>query len=595
MKQEKLTFEIAKYLWDYGVRNVFGVTGGASLHLLEAFEKVGNFSVVYNHHEQACAMAADAIWRLKGELSVCIATSGPGAMNLITGIASSHFDSIPILCLTGQVASFRSSEGTNVRQIGFQESDIVSMVRSITKFSKKVEKIEDTILDISNAINCAMDNRKGPVLIDIPDDFQRTMITPNSLKHPVAPKVTNKTQDAHKYNEAASLLSNILIDAERPIIVAGAGLRDGDGLNNITAIAEKYSSLIIPTWAVADSFSIDHEMVLNTAGTHGNRTSNLLLQRCDTLVVLGSRLDTHFTGSPAKDFAPNAKKYIIEIDDGEINKFEMLGIDIAYKFQGDASKLAMALSEIKLDDNQLTKSHQAKNKWLEFSNEVDSDLSYEPTRFVNDDLVNPYLFIYELGKKCPDDSIIISDTGSILAWTAQVFPFSGKQRFIHAFNNTPMGYAIPGTIAAVTSKPEHKVITLVGDGSFMMNIQELASFPHGGACPVIFVICNDGYAMIRQTQDQWFNSNYFGSGAKDLKFPDMQSISKSFGMEYMSIESNENLSEQIRKALKSSAPLLVEVKVNPNARVIPQLKFGFALDDMEPLVSEDIRSKYSIG
>ncbi|MDA8751059.1 thiamine pyrophosphate-binding protein [Planktomarina temperata] len=587
----KVSELIAEFLKHKNISGVFGVTGGASLHLLAAFEKF-KFNVIYSHHEQASAFAADATWRLSKSVGVAVATSGPGAMNLIPGIASSFFDSVPTLFLTGQVATFRSSENMKVRQFGFQETDIVTMVSPIIKYAKKVVKFDEILTELEIAIETALDGRMGPVLLDIPDDLQRRHLSVSeiSLCRDNLKKYQNRNKTVKSQLNKFNQIFEMLNDSNKPLLLVGYG---ADGYTDeILDFCVRIGIPIIPTWAVVDRFPSNNENVVGTAGTHGNRYTNYILQKSDLIISLGCRLDSHFIGSPPGNFAPLAKKIIIDIDSGELTKFKQQDLDTDVLIECSVVDFMKYLvdNESRIDVGKVQKNTQV---WKSFIGEVTSELN-DATRSLSNDLTNPYMFVRSLSKLTPPNTIMFSDTGCILAWSMQGMEFSGNTRFIHAFNNTPMGYSIPAAVSAGSLSGKQEIVCLVGDGSFMMNIQELATLRKNTEKAKIFLINNQGYSMIKQTQEQWFDSNYFGSGVSDLMFPEYENLAKSFDYKYMKITCDADINQRVEDVFKANTHVLCEVQISPDFRVIPQLKYGSTLENMDPAVSVSMREKYGL-
>lgn len=588
----KVSDLIATFLSQENIKLVFGVTGGASLHLLSSFSQNKNIRVIYNHHEQGSSFSADAVWRLSREIGVAVATSGPGAMNLIPGIGSSFFDSIPSLFLTGQVATFRNSEGMGIRQYGFQETDIVQMVTPITKYACKIVNYHDILFQLKKALTIAKAGRMGPVLIDIPDDIQRMELNEDQIEH-CWKKINKNCKSPIKTISKLNLIPffNEIIKSCRPLAIIGFG---ADGCTDeISRILCQLKIPIIPTWAVADRFSSDDENIVGTAGTHGNRYSNYAIQNADLIISIGCRLDSHMIGSPPSEFAPNAKKIIVDIDRNELNKFEIQGMMTTLLIEASAKDFIQNLEET-IKNFEVKKINKRFYKWKCLIKELKKELNDEDIRLQTSLATNPYYFIDKLSDLIKPNTNIMCDTGCILAWSLQRMRFKRSIRLIHAFNNTPMGFSIPAAISAGIIHTKSKVLCLVGDGSFMMNIQELATLRKIDNPAKIFVINNQGYSMIRQTQEVWFKSDYFGSSEADLTFPDYKKISESFGYKYRKIANNKEVEIEVKKTLDSKEHVICEVEISPDFRVIPQLKYGAKLDDMEPPVSSRLKKKYNL-
>lgn len=588
----KVSDLIAAFLVQQDIRFIFGVTGGASLHLLSSFDKNENLNVVYNHHEQGSAFAADAVWRFSRKIGVAVATSGPGAMNLIPGIASSFFDSIPSLFLSGQVATFRSSEGMGIRQYGFQETDIVQMVRPITKYACKILHYHDILFELEKAIGIALSGRMGPVLIDIPDDIQRMMLSDEQIKH-CWDKLSEKGQSPQVKKSKLNLLPVFeeIKNSNRPVALVGYGA--DNCTDELSRILSDLNIPIIPTWAVADRFCSDDSNVIGTAGTHGNRFSNYIIQNADLIISIGCRLDSHLIGSPPSNFAPNAKKIIVDIDRNELDKFETQGIKNTFLIEAATSNFAQDFSE-GLESLDTDKLGGDVSQWLNLIKNSKKHLNDSDLRFQATAATNPYYFVDKLSDLIEEDTNIVCDTGCILAWSLQGMRFSGKTKFIHAFNNTPMGYSIPAAVCAGIIHPDRPLICLVGDGSLMMNLQELATLRKTPNPAKVFVINNQGYSMIKQTQEQWFKSNYFGSTERDLAFPDFKELAQAFGYKYSNISNNDVAEVELGNVLSSSDHVICEVEISPDFRVIPQLKYGSNLDDMDPPISRKLKERYNL-
>ena len=469
----KLSNYVAEFLASKGLRHVFGITGGASLHLIHAIAERTDMQMIFTHHEQASAMAADGYSRVTGEFAVAVATSGPGATNLITGICCSYYDSIPIMYITGQVATFRDKRDLGIRQLGFQETDIVAMCHPVTKYAVKLQRAQDIRKELEKAYFLAHQGRPGPVLVDIPDDLQRAQIDPDSLEAFILP-----TSSSEGLSLSADLERCVMAmqRSERPVIIAGWGVRLSHAESEFFEAARLLQFPILPTWAVTDMFPSEYPLLVGTFGTHGSRSGNFAVQNADLILVIGSRLDTHETGSPPSSFARQAFKIVVDIDPAELDKFATLGININSSFCVDAAEFLKALSA-KLQSVELPDIQPWRNKIAIWQNQ------YQPIqqRYRDELEVNPYIFIDTLSLLTKPGDIIISDTGCALAWTAQGYSFKRSQRFLHAFNNTPMGYALPASVGAALAEPDCGIICITGDGALQMNIQELATltFPLG--------------------------------------------------------------------------------------------------------------------
>jgi acetolactate synthase-1/2/3 large subunit len=574
----KLSDYVAQFLAKQGIKYVFAITGGAAVHLIDSIAKTPGITYICPQHEQAGAMAADAYARVTENLGVAISTSGPGATNMITGICCSYYDSVPTLYITGQVASFRLKRDMGIRQNGFQETDIVDMVKPITKYAVLVSDPENIRFELEKAVFIAKSGRPGPVLVDICDDIQRYDIDPNNIRkflpNPPEPK------EGHFY-ESIDACVKLLNESKRPILLFGWGVHLSHARNEAKQLADLLNIPVTMTWGLKDLLPGDYPWLVASFGTHGTRYGNFAIQNSDLILAIGSRLDTHLTGTPFSTFARDAKKIIVDIDRHELNKFYQLNGLIDVPVLSDAKTF---IRELLLRHEEITmKNISAWKIWLEQCR----------TRFPITNVktmfhfgVDPYRFVETLSDKTSVGDIIVVDSGCTVAWMLQAFKCKKDQRIISAFNNTPMGYALPAAIGASFASNCRQVICVTGDGGLQMNIQELITVLRHNLPVKIFLLNNHGYGMVQQTQEQWLNSRYEATTIEGgLGFPDFVKVAKAFGFEVINIVDNNELSQSIQKSLSINGPVFCNVEIPPEARVIPQVKFGRPIEDSEPLLS----------
>ncbi|MFH1353959.1 MAG: thiamine pyrophosphate-binding protein [bacterium] len=571
----KLAEYVAEWLKKAEVGHVFAITGGASLHLIDGIAKTKGIEYVCPAHEQAGAFAADAYARASGGLGVSIGTSGPGSTNMLTGAAGAYYDSVPVMFLTGQVATFRFREHTGVRQMGFQETDTVDIFRPVTKYAVKITDPYMIGYELDKAAYIAKQDRPGPVLIDIPDDLQRKMIDPKKLKlyKPKAevPAVVD-VQDLRK--------SVLLIEkAERPVMILGWGVRLAQAEDQAAQLIEKIKIPVALTWAVADLLPASNPNLIGTFGTHGTRYGNFAVQNADLVLSIGCRLDTRATGG-MDTFARGAKKIVVDVDNNELGKYDYYGMKADLLIKAEAKKFLMSLNEM------LPK--PAGINYAAWRNRISNWKERYPVcapEYYDEKKVNPYVFVKELSKRCREGEKLVVDTGCTVAWMMQGFEFKKNQRLWHDFNYTAMGWALPAAMGVSLAGSKSPVICVTGDGSLMMNMQELATVIRHKAPIKIFVLDNQGYGMIQQTQDQWLNSKYEASSvASGLSFPDWGKIARAFGFKTVVVEKNDMLQKAIGACLENPGPTFCVVKVDISHRVLPQVKFGRPLEDSEPLL-----------
>jgi acetolactate synthase-1/2/3 large subunit len=583
-KKSKVTDAIADLLAKNGVKVVFGVSGGAALHIMHSINKNSLIELVTTHHEQAAAMAADSVARITNNFGVAIATSGPGATNLITGIAGCFYDSVPVVFITGQVSTTRLSGNTGVRQMGFQETPIVDIVNPITKYAVQIHRPEQIILELKKCIQIAITGRKGPTLIDIPDDIQRMeieipedfseLLTVDSIKK-VLPVISD-----YEWN----LLQDLVKNATRPVVILGWGVHLAGRESEAREFLDKLRWPVVLTWGAADILDSTVPYRVGTFGTHGTRDANFTVQNADLILSIGSRLDTKSTGSPVNSFARNAKRVMVDLDPTEILKFKKLNwnidlpllIDLA---SGQFSTMVEKILEVSKAPNEY---------WEKTINLYRKELVRKPSSFMENQ-VDPYELIRVISNACAPKTRIILDTGCTVAWACQEWIFQKDHRIFHDFNNTAMGWALPAAIGSLYIQDEYETIALIGDGSFMMSIQELSTLKLAKKPLKIFLLNNSGYSMIKQTQDQWFDSEYFASNADStMFFPNYEEICKAFGLTYEKISTQKDLFAGVINVMNKNDSTLCEVVIPSEARVNPQVKFGSPIENMEPVLDTDM-------
>jgi acetolactate synthase I/II/III large subunit len=575
----KLSDYIADFLSEKKISHVYVLQGGAAAHLIDSLAKNDSINYICMQHEQACAMAADAQARVTGDIGVAVTTSGPGATNLITGICSAYYDSIPVVYITGQVSTSRNKGDTGVRQIGFQETEIVPMVETITNYAVYLNDPHRIRYELEKAFYLAKEGRAGPVLIDVPDDFQREQVNPDEMESFIPPPVTSNNQQglADQIERCIELIQK----CKRPAIIFGAGIYLSKAQKEAKHLLNALEFPLVPTWAAADFLASDHPLSVGTFGTHGTRYANNTVQNADLILSIGSRLDTKATGTPITTFAREAKKIVVDIDIHELNKFEKFGLVIEENIQCDAKIFLQALNEkiakIKKPDI---------SEWLLKISEWKNKYPICPSEYYTEKDVNPYVFVKSLSKECEEGDNIIIDTGCCVAWMMQAFDFKENQRLLHDWNNTAMGWAIPASIGAAFEKKNQRIICVIGDGSLQMNIQELSTIIQHQLPIKIFILNNGGYSMIRQTQDQWLDSKYEASSKEGgLVFPNFIKISEAYGFKTVNITSNQGMNEYIKETLSGLDPVICNVEIPATHRVIPLAKFGYPNEDQEPLLS----------
>jgi acetolactate synthase-1/2/3 large subunit len=495
---------------------------------------------------------------------------------MLTGVCCAYTDSVPVIYITGQVATFRLKRDTGVRQMGFQETETVAIYKPVTKYAVLVDDPTRIRYEMEKACFMARSGRPGPVVVDIPDDIQRQQINPDELEPFIPPPETKDLGPlAQQVDECVSLLEQ----ARRPVIILGWGIRLAKAERDARSLVDQLNFPVTPTWAMMD-FLPAHPLVVGGIGTHGTRYGNFTVQNSDLLLAIGTRLDTHGAG-PLASFAREAKKIVVDIDLAELNKFPRFGMQVDLPIQADARDflqllLARLAQGIKTQD--LTPWKQRIAVWK-------AKYPICLPQYEKEEHVNPYVFMRMLSQESSPGDVFVLDTGCAVAWMMQAFEFKEGQRCFHAFNTTAMGYGLPGSIGASIALDGRPITLVTGDGSLQMSLYELATVIRHRLPIKILMINNHGYGMIQQTQDQWLNSRYEATTSETgLAFPDFVKVARAYGFQTVFIDRNRHLRDGIREALASEGPVFCNVEISAKHRVIPQVKFGRPIEDSEPLL-----------
>lgn len=581
--QQKLSDYVADFLAGRGIRHAFVVSGGASIHILHSLHDRPGIEPVCPHHEQSGAMAADGYARVTGGLGCAVGTSGPGATNMITGIAGAWFDSIPVIYLTGQVTTFRLKGDTGVRQFGFQETEIIPMVAPITKYATQLRDPAKIRYELEKAVHIAKSGRPGPVLIDIPDDLQRGMIETDNLEGFAADSGEQKPAPSA---DTVEKILEMLRGAERPVIVFGHGIRLSGGVADAQALAELVNVPVLTTWGAKDMLPASHPLNAGTFGTHGTRAGNFVVQNADLVLAIGARLSTRETGAPLSSWARGAKTIIVDIDPSELGKFPTFGRPIDLSVVSDTRTAIRAVTAaIRADGNARLPDWSG---WRHDVHEWAKMYPVRPDGAQSETTVNPYLLIEQLSATAADDTHFLIDTGCGVAWSMQAMKIRGTQRTYHDFNNTAMGWALPASIGASLALPDKPICCVVGDGSLMMNLQELATLKYHELPVKIILLDNGGYSMVRQTEQQWLGGVNVGTSKESgLGFPDFIVLARSFGLKTVDVAKNSDIGEALRRVFAEPGPVLARFEVPSEKGVIPQVAFGYPIEDSEPHLPRD--------
>lgn len=567
---------ILKFLEKKKVKHVFTLIGGSVTFIIDAFSRNKNIKYIPVAHEQSASMMADSYSRMGANFSCSIATSGPGATNLITGIACSYFDSVPSLHITGQVNTWEQQgyhpSTLNVRQVGFQETDIVSMVKPITKFSYKIKKKDEIRYILEKAYHIATTGRPGPVLIDIPMDFQRLKLNFSSLKKYI-PKKNLYKNNLKKY---ILKIEDYFKKSKRPVIILGGGIKYGKANKEIKKLLKSFDIPVVTTWSGVDLIDHSDKKYIGNIGVYGSRAANFAVQNSDLFLCIGSRLDTRVTGGSPKSFARKAKKIMVDIDKNELIKNRGLKIDL--KIQSEVKEFLSLYLKIKKKNTQ-------KNYWLNICKKWKVKYEYDFEKLKKQKKVNPYVFNNYLSKILTKQSVIISSTGAHLTWLLQAFKIKYGQKLFSAFGNSPMGYALPASIGASLFINKKKIICIDGDGSLLLSIQDLSTVKKLNLPIKIFILNNNGYGIIKQFQELYLNKKYQATG-EEVSVKNFRKISSGFGINYNLIKNNTQL-KVLKKIISSNKPEIIELILDENQKIVPKLIFGKPIEDLSPLLSRE--------
>lgn len=569
---------ILNYLSSLGIKHVFLITGGAIAFVVDAFNGRTDIDYICFQHEQAAAMAADAYSRLGPGIAATMVTSGPGATNLITGICCSWFDSIPTIHITGQVNTFELKVNSGVRQVGFQETDIIDVVKPITKFAAQLEKAEDIRYLLEKATHIARSGRPGPVVIDIPQNFQRVEVELKRLRRFIPPNRKQYSDFGQKLKEKVRKSIQLLREAKRPMLLAGGGVKIANGKQELLELIDKLKIPVVTSWSGFDLLPYDHDLRVGEIGVYGNRGANFAVQNADVVLSIGSRLDTRQTGGKPETFAREAKLIMVDIDKAELDKRR--GLTPYLSIQTDAKEF---LQELLL---------QIKNsKKLNISKWFDMCMVWRRQYLVNlpeyeteKNKVNAYTFVKALSDELGSNAIIIPDDGGHLTWTMQAFQLKKGQILFSAYGNSPMGYAFPAAIGASIALGKKPIVCIDGDGSFQLNIQELQTVVYNKLPIKIFVLNNKGYGIIKQFQELYLGSRFEASG-RGYSYPDFVKIGEAYGITSIEIRNHKEMKKKIKKVLAIRGPVICNVHVREDQKIIPKLEFGKPIEDLSPRLS----------
>lgn len=582
---------IAAGIADAGVRHIFLLSGGGMMHLLDAISRRTDLTYICNHHEQCSAFAADAYARKTGGLGVCFATSGPGATNTLTGIASSYQDSVPVLFITGQSKVSQTIRGTKMkglRQFGATEVDIVSLAEPITKWAYFLDNPQRVRWAFERAIHLAVSGRPGPTLLDVPLDIQGALIDPKMLEGfnpepPPRPAFNDATMD--------SILRRVLA-AKRPLLLAGHGIRCAGEARRFTDFVRRLNIPVATSPLATDILPYEHPLLVGHPSGKGDRPGNFAVQSADVILSLGCSLHVMTTGFELDRFAPQAHKIQIDIDEHVLAR-ERVGVQEKHvvgvgEFLASADRVLSAVFNAGAKPVSDSAWHSRCRRWkAEFS--VFSEPHVRPPEGINF-----YDLSRVLGEVTRGDETILADAGSAFYVIGQSYRVKGDQRVIICGALGQMGYALPAATGAAAADPKSSAICVTGDGSIQTNIHELATIRANNLPVKIIVVNNSGYVSIRNTQNAYFEGHLAGTDmSSGVWLPSFERIASAYDLPYLNVRRLSELPDVLLKALRTEGPVLCEVFTNEEQKIIPTVSSvrlpdgrmqSRPLEDMAPFI-----------
>lgn len=587
---------IATWLIKNKITTTFCVSGGAIMTLTDSISKKNEINLIYTHHEQAAVMAAEGWSRATGFTGTCFLTIGPGATNGITGLVGAWMDSIPLIVFSGQSFQNQTINGTRKRQEGIQEANILEMVKSVTKFTMKLDHSKNIKEQLDKALSIANSGRKGPVWVEVGADTQKATAQiydyQSVRKFDHILKLQRKMREFLYRKHLKYRLKPYFAQSERPILLIGAGV-DNEHLDVVRDFITQTKIPLMLTHNSLDKLEFNHESNLGFPGIFGNRYANLILQSCDLLISVGARLTYAQTGYNHNDFARNAKKIVVDIDKHELNK-KNIHIDLKiHQSSHDFLRILFEEKETfkKIDPN-----------WCNRAQKVKSDYaSIKEKHILENDYVNSYVFIDKLSEYLVEGVYLNTDMGLSYQSTYQGIKLKAGNRLITNTGFASMGWGIASAIGICLGSRKSLTISLTGDGGLMMNIQELATIRNFVLPIKIFVYNNKGYLTMKQSQELGFNSHFTGVDENSgLYFPDWRKISEAFDLRYVRIENNTEIENKLSDVFKDQKPTIIDLNMTltqpqiPRAVSIPRNSLGFTQSSLEnpyPFIDESELNK----
>ena len=583
----RLADYIADFLVVHGVKHNFSVTGGGAMHLNDAFGHKEGLKTIYNHHEQACSVAAEGYARLTGNAALVCVTSGPGGTNAITGVLGAWQDSIPMFVVSGQVKreTTTACTGATVRQLGDQEYQIVESVRPMTKYTVMITEPESIRYHLEKAWFLCNHGRKGPVWIDVPVDVQGTIIETDGLAGFDEAECIYETP-VYDTTQTDAILEK-LKNARQPVILAGTGIRLSGAYEEFLKVIDALQIPVVTAWNAHDLLWDEHPLYCGRPGTVGNRGGNFVVQKADCILILGCRCNIRQISYNYKCFAENAYKIMVDIDANELEKPTLridmkIHADVKDVLRDTLSKISDATNSSQINSAKLQDKAQKNTEWVNeerrewLSWAHDTNEKYPvvlPSYYKVDKPLNPYAFLKEFSKMLPEGEKVICGNGSACVMSFQSFEVKKGQRLFTNSGCAAMGYGFPAALGCAVAEAGKRVVCIDGDGSFMMNLQELATVAYHNLNLKIVLLNNNGYHSIRQTQSNLFSEHPLTGVNSDngVGFPDFKMLAMAFGVKYRKLENLNDIKKEVMAFLNEDGPIILEVVVDEKQNFEPKL------------------------
>jgi acetolactate synthase-1/2/3 large subunit len=585
----RLADYVIKFLEEKKIKTVFTVSGGGSIFLCDALHKSKKVNYVSCHHEQAVSFAAESYSRINNKPGAAIITTGPGGTNCTTGVACCWIDSVPTIFISGQVYLNQTIGNSGLRQVGVQEFDIVSMVKSSTKYAVIVKDPNQIKYHLEKAYHLSADGRPGPVWIDIPANIQNAKIDPKLL---VGFKEKKRKKNYSNIDSKIKKVANLITRSQRPILHLGQGVKISEGQNFLRKLINKSKIPFALTWNASDLIESNHPYYIGRPGAFAERGTNFIIQNCDLYIAIGTRLPFMVTGYNSKDFARKAKKVMIDIDKIEIKN---TNVNIDEKICCDAKYFLKKILNFLPNSKKLS---FKRNEWQKYCVNIRKKYPIILEKFKKQKkTINSYVFIDTLSDILKKNNVVVTDMGLSFVGTHQAFKIKKGQKLFTNSGHAPMGWGLPAAVGACYASNKKKVVCITGEGGLQMNIQEFATIMHNKLPIKTFIYNNGGYLTIKQTQQLGFNNRIMGSNSKTgLSFPNYKKIADSHNIKYFKISSNKDLDKNIRKILKGNYPTICELIIDHNQEQMPKAinkrlpdgkSVATTYEDMYPFLSSD--------